>query len=96
MSHFDGFNTKFIDKDCLVKALKNLGYRPEEGGEIHGYGRSHTQVELRFRPTRDSYDIGFRKHGGRYVCVADWFGVRGIQLRKFLESLTREYLRVHG
>ena len=94
MSCFVEINTEFVDKNSLVKALKSLGFRPEKASAVRGFAESHTPVEFRFRPVPDSYQVGFRKQGERYVCVADWFGVRGIQLQRFLETLTQEYCRV--
>ena len=94
MSYFVEVDTEFDNKDCLIKALKSLGFRPEEAVAVRGFAESHALVDFRFRPLPDSYQVGFRKQDGRYICVADWFGVRGIQLRKFMETLTQEYCRV--
>ncbi len=94
MSHFVEVNTKFDDKHCLIKALRSLGFRPQRARAVHGYAESRAPADFSFRPVPDSYHIGFRKQGGCYVCVADWFGVRGIQLGKFLETLAHEYDRV--
>jgi hypothetical protein len=94
MSLFIKYNTPFDDAGYLTKALKNLGYPPEKGGDLRGHAESRTLVDLRFRPAPNSFQVGFRKEGKRYVCVADWFGVRGIQQQKFMETLTLEYARV--
>jgi hypothetical protein len=94
MSLFTKCNSSIDDAGCLVKALKNLGYPPEKGGNLRGHAESCTLVDFRFTPAPDSFQVGFRKEGRRYVCIADWFGVRGIQQQKFMETLTQEYARV--
>lgn len=91
MSHFVKLKTKFTKKGYLTKAIENLGFVPEEGGNVRGYQGNQTQADLRFRPTPNSYDIGFQKQGGSYVCIADWFGVRGVQPSKLLQELAQEY-----
>jgi hypothetical protein len=92
MSHFSTIRTQITHGPYLVKALRNLGYRPEEGNlSVRGYGGSRTPVDVRIASKASGYDVGFRKQGKHYVCVADWFGVRGIQQQIFLQQLTQQY-----
>lgn len=95
MSHFSQIKTKISDKRYLVKTLRELGFQPEEGQlYIRGYGGSRSKVEVRIRSGADGYDVGFRKEGAHYVCVADWFGVTGIERQPFLQTLTQRYASI--
>lgn len=38
MSHYTELETEFKDKDCLVKALQDMGYHPEVGEQLSLYG----------------------------------------------------------
>ena len=91
MSHFSKIKTKISDKNCLIKTLLALGYCPEEGLAIRGYQGSLTRVDIQIKPDAHGYAIGFRKEGENYVCVADWFGIRGIEQEAFLQKLTQQY-----
>jgi hypothetical protein len=95
MSHFSTIKTKLSDRDHLLQALCELGYRPEEGPvRVRGYGGSHSKVDIRIASKASGYDVGFRKNGPHYVCVADWFGVRGIEQQSFLQTLTQRYASI--
>jgi hypothetical protein len=92
MSHFSTLKTKITDERYLLQALRDLGYNPVSGKlSVRGYAGSRTDVDIRIASKTSGYDIGFRKQGEHYACVADWFGVRGINQRDFLESLTQRY-----
>jgi hypothetical protein len=95
MSHFTTLQTQISHGPYLITALQNLGYRPEEGRVyVKGYGGSRTPVDIRIPSKAFGYDVGFRKEGSHYVCVADWFGVRGIQQETFLQTLTQQYASI--
>ncbi len=95
MSHFSQIKTKISDKRYLVAALRALGFQPEEGQvHVRGYGGSRSKVEVRIRSSTHGYDVGFRKEGKHYVCVADWFGVTGIERQPFLQTLTQRYASI--
>jgi hypothetical protein len=93
MSHFSKIQTKLTDERYLLQALRDLGYNPVSGKlSVRGYEGSRTSVDIRVPSKTPGYDIGFRKEGEHFVCVADWFGVgRGIQKNEFLENLTQRY-----
>lgn len=95
MSHFSTIKTKLSDKNYLLQALRELGCRPEEGPvPVRGYGGSRSMVDIRIASKASGYDVGFRKEGPHYVCVADWFGVRGIEQQPFLQKLTQRYASI--
>lgn len=91
MSHFSRIQTQIIDKRLLLQALKDLGYRYEEGElQLPGFAAQQTPVEIRIQLPL-SYDIGFRKVGDTYEAVADWSGVRGIQSTDFINQVSQRY-----
>ena len=76
----------------MLKALADLGYAPVEGAlEIRGYLGVRTAVEIKIATQNPEYDIGFRKTGETYQCVADWFGLREIDQTRFIEQITQRY-----
>lgn len=93
MSHFTEIQTKLTDERYLLQALRDLGYDPVSGKHsVRGYEGSRTSVDICVSSKTPGYDIGFRREGECFVCVADWFGVgRGIQKNEFLENLTQRY-----
>ena len=92
MSHFTTIKTRMTEKEPLLKALKDLGYLPEDGAVgIGGYLGNRTAVEIKIATNNPEYDIGFRKVGDAYQCVADWYGLREIDQQKFIEQLTQRY-----
>ena len=91
MSHFSRIQTKIIEKEFALKAIKDLGFTYEEGEqEVKGFGGQKSQVDIRIKLPL-SYDIGLRKKGSTYEIVADWFGVRGINQKDFTERLMQRY-----
>lgn len=90
MSHFTKMRTQIVEKEYLMRALEDLGYACEEGDvKIRGFGLQRQRVDIRVK-TR-GYDIGFRKSGKSYEIVADWWGVRGINRKEFLQQVTQRY-----
>ncbi|HEY9089391.1 MAG TPA: DUF1257 domain-containing protein [Anaerolineaceae bacterium] len=91
MSHFSRLKTQIVEKEYLLLALKDLGYKVEEGPlEIKSFGVERTKVDLRI-PLRMSGDIGFRKVGENYEIVADWWGVRGVKRKEFADAVAQRY-----
>ncbi|NVM26588.1 MAG: DUF1257 domain-containing protein [Desulfobacterales bacterium] len=92
MSHFTRIKTQIVEQEYLIRALEDLGYAYEEGNvRIRGYGGQRTSVEIKVSTKSPGYDIGFRKVGNTYEIVADWWGVRGISQKKFVEQVTQRY-----
>lgn len=94
MSHFTRTNTKLVEKRYLIQALRELGYRPQEGSlRVRGWGGNASRADICITPKESNHDIGFRKAGKAYICVADWLGVPGMSQESFLQSLTQRYAR---
>jgi len=92
MSHFTRIKTQMVAAEYLKQALEDLGYTCEQGDlKIRGYGGKRTSVEMRIDIGSQGYDIGFRKAGGAYEIVADWWGVHGISRKQFLQQVTQRY-----
>lgn len=90
MSHFTRIKTRMVEQEYLTRALKDLGYACEEGDvKIRGFGGRRTQVQIRVKSR--GYDIGFRKVGGAYEVVADWWGVRGVKQKQFIQQVSQRY-----
>ena len=58
MSHFTKLKTKILDKNCLLKALKNLNYVFEENSTIRGYNSRTRKGDIVIK-TNGYYDVGF-------------------------------------
>ena len=91
MSHITRIKTTIVEKEHLLRALEDLGYRYEEGSlEIATVGGQKTKVEVKVL-LRMSFDIGFRATPQGYEIVADWWGVRGVTQKEFTARLLQRY-----
>lgn len=91
MSHFSRIQTKMVEKDFVLQALKDMGFAYEEGQqEVRGFAGQKTDVDIRI-PMKLSYDVGLRHTAEGYTLVADWFGVRGINQKDFTNRLMQRY-----
>ena len=92
MSHFTRIKTQMVEQEYLLTALRQLGYEVEEGPtKIRGWGAGRMPVDIRVSTGRRGYDIGFRKAGDHFECVADWWGVRGVRRNQFLQQVAQRY-----
>jgi len=93
MSHFSRIKTQMVEKEFLLKAVQDAGYSYEEGEnlKVRGFGGNKAQVEIKVPTKFLSYDIGFRKNGKVYECVADWWGVRGLSQQEFMQKISQRY-----
>jgi hypothetical protein len=82
-----------VEQEYLVQALKDSGYTCKVGGnlKIRGYGGQQMHVQIKVPTKVLNYDIGFQKAGKAYECVADWYGIRSINQRQFLQQVTQRY-----
>jgi len=95
MSHFTKLKTKILDKNCLLKALRNLNYVFEENSTIRGYNRRTRKCNIVIK-TSGEYDIGFvRKTNDKpFQILADWYGAAqaiGCNRRAFMNKVQKEY-----
>jgi len=92
MSHFTKIKTRLVNREYLLKALKDLGYQPEEGEvEIQGYANQKQKVCIKIRTANPGYDIGFVREGKEYKLVADWYGIKDVTPEEFLKRLYQRY-----
>ncbi len=89
MSHFTKIRTQMMEREYLIQAIEDLGYACEEDATIRGFGCQRQQVDIKVK-TR-GYDVGFRRVGASYEIVADWWGVRGTNRKKFVQQVTQRY-----
>jgi hypothetical protein len=91
MSHITRINTQIIEKEVLLQALTDLGYRFEEGDlEIGAASAARVKVQIKVL-LRLSLDIGLRQTPRGYEIVADWWGVRGVKQAEFTNALLQRY-----
>jgi hypothetical protein len=91
VSHITRIKTQIVEKEQLLRALDDLGYRYEEGDLVlNSVGGEKTRVEIKVL-MRMSFDIGFRKTPQGYEIVADWWGVRGVNQKEFTTRLLQRY-----
>ncbi len=94
MSHFSTVKTQLRKKEPLLKALRELGYLPQEGQNlVRGYRGQTVQAEVSVNMTKGG-DIGFRwnKSTEAYELVADldlW--KQQVPVERFLSQLTQRY-----
>lgn len=93
MSHFTRIKTQIVEKKYLMQALRDLNYAYEEGDvKIRGFGGNRTGVEIKIPTGNRGYDIGFRKSGGAYELIADWYGIHDIDQGQFVRKVTQRYV----
>jgi hypothetical protein len=91
VSHFSRLQTRLVDRDCLLAALRDLGYRPQEGElEAHGYAGSRARVDIKVVASPLGYDIGFRAGPDGYEVIADWEAL-GLDEPAFVGRLQQRY-----
>lgn len=91
MSHITRIKTQIIEKEYLLQALTDLGYRFEEGDlEISAASATRVKVQIKVL-LRLSLDVGLRQTPQGYEIIADWWGVRGIKQAEFTNALLQRY-----
>ena len=95
MSHFTKLKTKIIDKECLLKALRNLNYTFEENSTIRGYNRRTRKGNVVIK-TNGEFDVGFVRNSNQesFQILADWYGAAqaiGSNRRDFVNTIQKEY-----
>lgn len=95
MSHFLKIKTQIREKDHLVRSLRDLHYRFQEGNNliVRGYSENRERSEV-VVDTGSQYDIGFQRRADAYEIVADWWGVEkdtSIRQESFIQQVNRQY-----
>ncbi|MEQ8190778.1 MAG: DUF1257 domain-containing protein [Candidatus Eremiobacterota bacterium] len=94
MSHFTTVKTKITDRECVKKAIKELGYNYSDArAEIKGYQDKKVKADIAVK-TGTSYDIGIVWNGETCDIVADWWGVEqssSIKQKNFIQAITQKY-----
>ena len=80
MSHVSRIKTQMVEQEYLLQALTDLGY-----------AHSQTAGKIAVRTKLFSGAITFQKSGSAYECVADWYMVRGIEQKTFLQQVAQRY-----
>ena len=94
MSHFSTVKTQLRKKEFLKQALIDLGYVPNEGGNlVRGYRGQTVKAEMTVQMSQGS-EIGFRWNEGAksYELVTDldlW--KQSIPVERFLAQVTQRY-----
>ena len=94
MSHFSTVKTQLRKKEFLKQALIDLGYVPNEGGNlVRGYRGQTVKAEMTVEMSKGA-DIGFRWNEGSksYELVTDldlW--KQSIPVERFLAQVTQRY-----
>ncbi|MCP4398204.1 MAG: DUF1257 domain-containing protein [bacterium] len=93
MSHLSRIKTRMVEREYLLKALEEAGYRYETGSNlsVKSYDGEKVNVDVKISGKLFSSAIGFQKKEKGYECVADWWGVRGISQKDFLQKITQRY-----
>ncbi len=89
MSHFSKIKAEIRDEECLLRALEDLGYRYQRGGEIRGFSGQRMRVDVAI-PQEGGYDIGSLREGEEFRMVADLWGLK-VDKDEFLQRVQQRY-----
>jgi hypothetical protein len=91
LSNITRIQTKMMEKEYVLQALDDLGYRYETGDlTLNGVGGARSKVDIKVL-VRMSFDIGMRHTASGYEIIADWWGVRGVDRKDFAARLSQRY-----
>ena len=95
MSHFTKLKTKILDRECLLKALRNLNYEFEENSSIRGYNRRTRPGNIVIK-TNGEFNVGFVRKSSdlSFQILADWYGAaqaNGCTRKDFINKVQKEY-----
>jgi hypothetical protein len=97
MSFFREMKTNLTDGQCIVDALKQLGYKPvvnASAANVRGHYNENRKAEiiLKMEDIQDGGDIGFKKGtDGNYTIVGDTYVLHKIKMNKLSEEVTQRY-----
>ena len=89
MSHFTRVRTKLHNIETVQRALEDLGYDVQVGGQVRGFAdRARADLVVR---VEGKYDVGFtQSKGGQVDMVADLWSLK-IDKNTFLQEITQRY-----
>jgi len=101
MSHKTDVKTKLNNKEYIIKALKNLGYKfqvAEEGKKLTTrgyYGSTKSAVDILITELPNGHntndEIGIQEQeDGTYTCTGDYYFARGLSAQELTNTLTVE------
>ncbi len=96
MSHFSTVDTQMKDLECILEAIKDLGYtytQNEQGVNVRGYNQQLEKADISIKVS-GKYDVGIRINANGCELLADWYGVeatRGVNEQEFVNQLTQRY-----
>jgi len=94
MSHFTRIQTRLVERQHLLEALRDLGFSPQVGRlEVRGFLGVTRVAEIRIASGTPGYDIGFAQVGDTFEMVADFWGIKNLNQESFLRHLTQAYAR---
>jgi len=94
MSHFTRIQTRLVERQHLLEALRDLGFSPQVGRlEVRGFLGVTRVAEIRIASGTPGYDIGFAQVGDTFEMVADFWGIKNLNQEAFLRHLTQAYAR---
>ncbi len=90
MSHFTRIKTQMAVLEYLKQALDDLNYEYETGRlTVRGFGGSRAAADLVVKTK--GYSVGFKRNGETYELVGDWWGVKGVEQKQFLNAVMHRY-----
>ncbi len=92
MSHFTRLKTQIVEREYLLKALKDLDYQVEEGSlSVRAVGGGAQKAEIKVRLGLFGREVGFQKSGESYEIIADWWGLPGKTREEFQHKVSQRY-----
>ena len=58
---------------------------------VRGWGSEKTTADLKIAMKKSKYDLGFVKKKETYDIVADWYGIKEIKQKTFVQELNQRY-----
>ena len=92
MSHFTTIKVEIKTGSYLHQALQQLGFMVQTNTQVRGYLGSSTMAD--YVVVQDhGYDLGFRRTGGNYELVADFWGAM-VDPQDFIKLVTQKYAQI--
>ena len=90
MSHFTSIRTHIVEREFLLKALDDLGYKVETGNlTVQDLAGDSARAEIKIQ-LKLGREVGFRQSGEGYEIVADAWGLGG-GLKDLSQKVAQRY-----